>query len=289
MKELLESLESEGTAAKPLEECIIVAGRIAGGMMFAKNRDRPYKPEVRIVHEVREGVEVAYLEDISTGWREGLNEYGIGVVNTALMVRDDEKEKQRIARGTIVKTKDGLKILAALSEKTVKAACDSIVNNRVHGHTFVGSPDEMWSIEGTSRHPYQATKVDISNGVEVRTNHGLDFEDAGYRDGEDRYSSMIRKISAERAAEDAVGAQDMMRLMRKKAFFQKSKAHLNMMRETKKMNTVSQMAMDLDARILYFNVLKDKVDFRGVDEMTPVGYRPRIRVVVTEIKSSSQS
>ena len=80
-----------------LKECIIVSKKFGNDMVLAKNRDRAYKPLIEIVHTFINEVEVVYLHDITTDWSEGMNEYGIGIVNSALMVGFDEKEKQLVA------------------------------------------------------------------------------------------------------------------------------------------------------------------------------------------------
>ena len=82
---------------KLLNECIIVAKRVGDTLIMAKNRDRAYKPELEVVHEIIDGVEVAYLRDTITDWSEGMNEYGIGILNTALMVGYDENEKKTLS------------------------------------------------------------------------------------------------------------------------------------------------------------------------------------------------
>ena len=64
-----------------------------GDMVIGKNRDRNYKPKLKIVRDrTSYGVEVCYVIDADTDWTEGMNEYGIGVVKTALFVKRDEKD-----------------------------------------------------------------------------------------------------------------------------------------------------------------------------------------------------
>lgn len=282
MKLLLERLESMA-----IEECIIVAARIGDGIVFAKNRDRMYVPEVRIVRDLLDGVEVAYLEDMITGWREGMNEFGIGVINTALMVANDEKEKKMVKK-TGEKSKEGIKILSALKKKNLKDAVSSLMENKVLGHTFVGNGKEVFAIEGTSKHQHVAKKLDTAVAV-VRTNHGDTYNDAGYIGGDDFYSSKVRRASAERAAEDATSAPDMLRLMRKKTHKNNSGGYLNMMRQTPKMNTTSQLAMDLAGKKMYFNALKGKVIFKGIEDQLPEGYNPKIEIITTELLSKDRS
>ena len=76
-----------------IDECITVAKMFGGDMVIGKNRDRNYKPKLKIVRDrTSYGVEVCYVIDADTDWTEGMNEYGIGVVNTALFVKRDEKD-----------------------------------------------------------------------------------------------------------------------------------------------------------------------------------------------------
>ena len=76
-----------------LEECITIAKMFDDDMVIAKNRDRNYKPQLKIVRDrTAYGVEVCYIVDAHTDWTEGMNEYGIGVVNSALFVKRDEKD-----------------------------------------------------------------------------------------------------------------------------------------------------------------------------------------------------
>ena len=79
--------------------CIIVSKSIDGSKILAKNRDRAYKPSLEFVHTIIDGVEVVYLRDTVTDWSEGMNEYGVGLVNTALMVGYDENEKKIVKKG----------------------------------------------------------------------------------------------------------------------------------------------------------------------------------------------
>jgi len=82
-----------------LKECIIVSKEINDKFILAKNRDRAYNPSLEIVHTIIDGVEVAYLHDLVTDWSEGLNEKGIGVVNSALLVGHDEAEHKIVKKG----------------------------------------------------------------------------------------------------------------------------------------------------------------------------------------------
>jgi len=82
-----------------LFECIIVSKEINNKFILAKNRDRAYKPTIEIIHTLLNGVEVVYLHDTITDWSEGMNEFGIGVVNSALLVGRDESEHKIVKKG----------------------------------------------------------------------------------------------------------------------------------------------------------------------------------------------
>ena len=64
--------------------CVIFYININGQIILAKNRDRYYKPEIKIYHEIINGIEVVYIKDSKHGWVEGMNEMGTGIVNSTL-------------------------------------------------------------------------------------------------------------------------------------------------------------------------------------------------------------
>lgn len=81
-----------------VSECTIVGVRLDDGVVLVKNRDRGYKGKVEIIHELINGVEVVYWRDVDTDWSEGMNEYGIGIVNSSLLVAQDEKEGKSVEK-----------------------------------------------------------------------------------------------------------------------------------------------------------------------------------------------
>ena len=64
---------------QPLNDCVIARLNFDGNIVLAKNRDRMYAPELEVVHELVNGVEVVYMHDILTDWSEGMNSNGIGL------------------------------------------------------------------------------------------------------------------------------------------------------------------------------------------------------------------
>lgn len=262
--------------------CIIVSKEIDNKFILAKNRDRAYKPILEIIHSLIDGVEVIYLHDVNTDWCEGMNEYGIGIVNTALMVGYDELEKKIVKkRGS--PSKDGKRIRKALSKKTLKEAIVSSVKYEggIKGHTFISSSDKMVTIEMTSKH---SPKIRIGN-IEtplVRTNHGHVYTDAGYTEGNNYRSSIIRKLSAEKVIDKIDDWRDIASAMRKQYY--KANSSLNMKRDTPKMSTSSQLVMNLTDRIFEFTYFENKVEeFKGINNKLPSSYTPSIQIELHKI------
>ncbi len=118
------------------EACVIATKEFEGSRYLIKIRDRNYRPRAQVVHMIREKVEVLYYDDQITGWVEGLNEHGVGVVNSALAVKQDETIAQKGKR-----SRDRPIILKALEQNTLGNAKDILVEYRsgVYGHTIVSN------------------------------------------------------------------------------------------------------------------------------------------------------
>ncbi len=266
---------------KLIRECIIVAKKVGDAVIMAKNRDRAYKPQLEVIHEIVDGVEIAYLRDIITDWSEGLNEYGIGVLNTALMVGYDENEKKIVKKGG-KPSKDGNRIRTALTKKTLKEVVETVAKLGVKGHTFVSDPQKMVSMETTSKHSPKLDIRDLSSDNFVRTNHGYHYYDAGYTKGNDYLSSKIRKIGAEKVIASAEQTLDILDGL-KKQFYEKD-SPLNMRRDTKKMSTSSQLMLNLTDREMTLHYFKNKVGkFNGIVNRLPEGYTPKIKINIKEL------
>jgi len=262
--------------------CIIVSKSVNGSRILAKNRDRAYKPSLEIVHTIIDGVEVVYLRDTITDWSEGMNAYGVGLVNTALMVGYDENEKKIVKKGG-KPSKDGKKIRKALSQKNIRDVVESAITYEggIKGHTFISTPNKMISIETTSKHN---PKFELHTDDTVRTNHGHLYYNAGYTKGRDYLSSKLRKISAEKMIKSAKSVDDILPLMRKKLY--KYKSNLNMRRDTDKMFTSSQLLMDLTNKVFKLTYRENRIEeFYGIKRIFPKGYEPKIKIVVTKVSN----
>lgn len=262
--------------------CVIVNKKFDNANYLIKNRDRAYKPSLEIVHELVNGVEIAYLRDTITDWSEGINEYGIGLVNTALMVGYDENEK-KIVKKAGKPSKDGRRIREVLSKKTIKEVVETALNfdGGIKGHTFIGTPDKTLTIERTSKHK-EKLKV-YSEGELVRTNHGFFYPTAGYTKGNNYLSSKIRKTLAEKLLKTISTPYDLMVGMRKTHY--KPNSNLNMWRNTSKMFSSSQICLNLTEKTLKVVLREGKVEkFLGINNKLPKNYTPKIKIEVFKTK-----
>jgi hypothetical protein len=266
--------------------CIIVSKEVNDKFILAKNRDRAYNPSLEIVHTIIDGIEVAYLHDLVTDWSEGLNENGIGVVNSALLVGHDEAEHKIVKKGG-KPGPDGDKMRNIIKQPTLKDALKATITYKgksgmsLKGHTFISSPKQMISVETTSKHKPDIKLQNIESPI-VRTNHGHMFTDAGYTHGEKYLSSKMRKISAEKSVDKVEDWRELAPAMRKEYF--PNRPALNMKRDTEEMSTSSQTVMNLTDRILEVTYFTDKVnEFKGIKTNLPNGYVPKIKIEIKEI------
>lgn len=262
--------------------CIIVNKKFENKNFLIKNRDRAYKPSLEIVHELVNGVEIAYLRDTITDWSEGLNEYGIGLLNTALMVGYDENEK-KIVKKVGKPSKDGKRIRESLSKKTIKEVIETALNfnGGIKGHTFIGTPTKTLTIERTSKHR-EKLKVYSKEDL-VRTNHGFFYPTAGYTKGNNYLSSKIRKTLAEKLAKTISTPYDLLVGMRKTNY--KSNSNLNMWRNTDKMFSSSQICLNLTDKVLKVILREGKVDkYLGIKNKLPKNYTAKIKIEVFKTK-----
>ena len=279
------SMPHHTSLASLLHECIGVTMRVNKHVILAKNRDRAYKPDLEVVHTRIDGTEVAYLHDITTDWSEGMNEYGIGIVNTALIVGYDEDEKKILKSGG-KPSKDGARIRYALSKKTIEDVVEAVSSYQggVKGHTIIVSQDTVYTVETTSKHKAHIIKHKPGTFL-VRTNHGDEYPDAGYTQADepdDFKSSVARRDDAIALLRDVKTVADVLPAMRTQTH--EPHSNLNVIRDTKKMSTSSQMLLDLTARTLQLDYIEKYTDaMKGVVTKLPKDYSPKITIQINKI------
>ena len=275
-----------------LRECIVIAGRASGGHILGKTRDRNYRPTLKVVRDIVNGLEVAYIIDLRTKYLEGMNENGVGVINAALLVSEDEKaaskywQRQKKGKGT---SNDGPRILHALGMPTLQKCIKSLVgyDNGIKGHTLVGSPKSLYAIELTSKNNPVVKRLDPSTGYDVRTNHGIEHPDAGYtptRHPDDYLSSKMRKANAEVAISDIDNPDELLPALADQHF--EPDSNLNMLRRTDDMRSSSQVLMNLEDLEMVCYYFPDECEFMGIEDKTPPDYDPKINLRVVKYNES---
>ena len=272
---------------KSLNECVIATLHIDGETILAKNRDRKYDPTVKVVHELKDGVEIIYIQDTITDWSEGMNEFGIGVINASLMVHFDEMEgdlaKDKDKKG-VTPSYDGMKIREALSKNKLSETIKSIIYFKgkdkkdvgVKGMTMVASPKHSYIIELTSEHEPIIKQTD-KNKVVVRTNHGIEHPDTGYTSGIKRQSSVSRKEIATKELEQVKNPATILDVL---ANQWTDENFMNPYRRDNKfdMQTTGQVMMNLDQLKFSFRWNTNHSKFEGYENKLPKDYKPKIEV-----------
>ena len=286
----MRSLVARVVQAHLRKACIVAVGEWGGKKCLLKNRDRNYTPEVKLYHKLINGIEVLYMKDEVTGWCEGLNEHGIGIVNAALAVAADEKQgKAGKGKSTDAMSeatlRDGKRVLKALGCADLDEAVEVIKTHLggLRGHTFVANKDKTYSLEATWRgHDYHQRTLP-GNRKHVRTNHGIYYQDAGYteKDGENYLSSLARRDQAMKELRKVDGPDGIA-----PAIYGKRKPELsdplNMVKLTNGMRTTSQMVVNLDDLKVDLYLIPSQIVYLGYENKLPKNRKPKISVQVRE-------
>ena len=172
------------TNSERIDECVVVGRQLSlnskgeedasetPSYVLAKNRDRSYDANLSIVHKIENGVEIVILQDTDTMFAEGMNEYGIGIVNASLSLADEnmgvetkkgDKDKSKDAdKGLISRSKfasDGVKIIHALGMTNLEDVIHMCKtwnpkggSNGINGNTLVASDDSLYTITDRKAH-----------------------------------------------------------------------------------------------------------------------------------------
>ena len=167
--------------------CVILCTNVNGTQILAKNRDRTYKPSIEIIHEIVNGIEVAYIRDKDSGWIEGMNEYGTGIINSTLNNQDGYISKK-------IATKENI-IYKILIEKHLFENFYDIINDpknkyAMEGHTILFFNNELIHFENNIQNEYITERI---NNNSVYTNHGINLKGEGYTKCNKGMSSFLRR------------------------------------------------------------------------------------------------
>lgn len=299
MISLIKKILKEELEPKLIKECTIAGVRLDDGVVLAKNRDRGYKARIEIIHELIDGVEVLYWRDVDTDWSEGMNEYGIGIVNSSLAVKEDEKEGKEVETSrkhdsTERKTKsyNGKKMRRALSYKTIPKVIKSIISYvgedkkdvGLKGETIVSDNKDIYVVEMTRIHAPIIKKLKKDSKIIVRTNHGIYQKDAGYTKGEKKKSSHMRLDFAKKHLQDVKTDKEVIDRLKQK--YDKN-PFLNPYRTKNmyNMQTTGQIMLNLEKKEVTIRMDNEMGEMVGIKNKLPKGHTPKIKIKVENEKT----
>jgi len=237
------------------------------------------------------------MYDIDTYWVEGMNEFGIGTINSTLAVKTDEN----IDKSEYQKSLYNLKKNMLKHNNLEKLASDWILFSQNkdlsrHGHTLLSDQHNCIHIESFDREI--PIKQNIYNNV-VFTNHGISIKNAGYNHGKNYMSSLIRKDLAYNEILKVKNKNQILKCLNKNYIHLNPEFHtyrnkkytqlyLNVDNRHKSLNTTSQTLMCLSELIFYFNYDNENCNFVKYDNKLPNNYKPKIKVFINKISKSEK-
>jgi len=247
--------------------CIVVAKYFYDiGWVGVKNRDRNYIPEIEFKFSKVNGNDRLLFVDTMTGYMEGMNIHGVGILGTSLMVLDDETamdERNTSAKG------DGERIKAALAEKTAEKAAQAVVDEELTGCTILFDQETCYLVEGSlqdGKYIYDMGEIKQSQTV-ARTNHGIWLDWAGYQYGVDKAQDLSRESSearlkqAQAVVKNAKTPQDLIDGLCAQP---NKNTQMNALRTTtdrKKMRTTAQEMIIPIENTFYLRPVQSKLEF----------------------------
>lgn len=250
------------------------------GWVGVKNRDRNYKPVVKIVQSFRGGIERMFIYDMKTKWSEGFNEKGISILSSAVSTNEDESESDLAAEAIrdeeVFYSPEGKMVRDALKEATLERAIEVCIEERLTGNTIIFDKDRAFLMEsGINKETDEYTHVHREipkNKFAVRTNHGIWIKWAGYQKVEgDEVTHINRESSEERfkvVKEHMEEIKDPFRMLEPLSISDASeKPGLNPLREydnnayTKNMKTTGQIMIIPSKMTLYYRPIFCEMDF----------------------------
>jgi hypothetical protein len=277
--------------------CVILCTKIKGKQILAKNRDRTYKPSIEIIHEIVNGIEIAYIRDKNSGWIEGINENGFGLVNSTLSRTDGKMKKNKIVK------KKNL-IYKALTEKHIdENFYDIIKDDKRHytleGHTILFFNNELIHFENNKMNEFVAEKI---NNDKVYSNFGINLKDEGYTKCNKGMSAFLRSniLNTELKKNNIDSIEKLSNIMntnykninpryhpyRDKNYSQKknrnSKSNFNV-------NTTGQIIFNMtDLELTYYADTNSSEKVKYINKL-PNDYTSKIRISIRETKKNTKN
>jgi len=275
--------------------CIIAYLKHNNNIYLIKNRDRIYRARIKIIHELINGIEIVYIKDIDSGWIEGMNEYGISLVNSALLVKYDEAETTGHSKGS-----DGKKIKNALINKSLKKAIISTLTYSgyskmpLKGHTIIANPNHIVHIESTSKDSPQINVIRNNNCI-VLSNHGITTK-SGYRIGRKKISSILRKLISEHELKNITNENNILDALNKTYYdldprftpYRNREHTLKYICKPKNsdikiFSTSTQIMMNLTTKEFTIRMDKNNSEYYGYINKLPLNYTAKIKININFI------
>ena len=268
-----------------IDECVVSAVDLPQGLVLAKNRDRGYKAKVEILHELIEGTEVVLWYDTETDWSEGMNEHGIGIVNSSLLVIKDEKESKESTRNGVKKKKmttDGKRIRKALTYSKIEDVVECLLGNKnggtpLTGQTIVSDGKETYVLEIARK--YEPIIEKSNKKIIVRTNHGIHHTGLGYTRGKKKDSSHSRMELAQEKLQSAKNPMDVLNILKKK-YVQDPFLNPYRIKNDYNMQTTGQILLNLGGKEVIVRMDGKQGELMGVKNLLPKGYKAKVKVTI---------
>ena len=245
--------------------CIIAAKYFKDtGWILAKNRDQNYVADTTILDKIDPNVgEILLLDDKTIKYQEGMNHKGLVIITTSLTPIISQETNDN----------DGNIIKAALKMADPEAAAKYVIEKKLTGFIFIGTPEKLIVVEAArdrnGRGEYHATSNVIpQNELIVRTNHGVEYPWAGFQMGisaiQDMWtkSSKTRQIIAERVLKNAKTPEEMLDGLAKREV---DNLQMNVFRvesTPSQMRTIFQWALVPKTSTVYLRPIQSKMNVR---------------------------
>lgn len=261
---------------------------ISNKKFLVKNRDRIYKPKVKIIHEIINGIEVVYMKDEYSGWIEGMNANGFGIINSTFC------RPQQIIHPLAQKKIDSIfeLLISTDNEDFFDIITNSKKNNFLEGNTLIYQKDKIFHLENNFI-------IEQINKTSIYTNHSIN-KDIGYTTGLIGLSSFIRlKIIEEELKNNIIQTQDdLINLLNQNYSNIDPRFHpyrdsnytlekLKML-ETNKLqsNTTNQLLLNMTDKEFIFYRDKNNSDKTEYINNLPIDYTPQIKVFIRETEKN---
>jgi hypothetical protein len=277
--------------------CVILCTEIDGKQILAKNRDRNYKPFIEIVHEIVNGIEVAYIKDKYSGWIEGMNETGFGLVNSTLSITDGKINKKKL-------TKKNNIIYKALTEKHIGENFYDIINDTknhyaLEGHTILFYNNELIHFENNKKNEFVAEKIKNSK---VYSNYGINLKKEGHTKCIKGMSSFLRANIIKKELQDHKidSIEKLTQIMntnykninprfhpyRDKQYSRKKNRHNP---GSFNVSTTGQIIFNMtDLIFTYYTDVNNSENVKYINKL-PKDHTPKIRIIIKETKKQIEN